>query len=305
MNELVEVTFQVDMQNETVSSSGVFLRGNFNGWDSNEPLENDGTVYYTILELEHGAEVQYKFVNGDVWEEPTPGACTKTTDATNRFFIVPDENITLDTVCFNSCSACNASEEKVNVTFRVDIQNETVSPDGVFLGGDWNSWHTWVDEKVEMVANGSIYTATVELPVGLSMIYKFGNGDQWEDEIPGDCTVGDNNDRQLTVPETDITLDIVCFESCEACETAVVDKSIFDDLIVSPNPAENKIQISGLAKIDTEILLFDGNGRLLLKNNARNVDSEILDISDISKGVYFLRFIRNKEAEYTVKILKK
>lgn len=51
--------------------------------------------------------------------------------------------------------------------------------------------------------------------------------------------------------------------------------------------------------------MFDGNGRLLLKNNARNVDSEILDISDISKGVYFLRFIRNKEAEYTVKILKK
>lgn len=103
----VQITFQVDMQNETLSSSGVFLCGTFNSWDSNEKLENDGTVYYKTLELESGTEVLYKFVNGENWEQLSEGSCTKTTDAVNRVLVVPETDSTLNPVCLNSCDACS------------------------------------------------------------------------------------------------------------------------------------------------------------------------------------------------------
>ncbi|HKL07884.1 MAG TPA: carbohydrate binding domain-containing protein [Bacteroidales bacterium] len=105
----VDVTFQVDLQNETVSSDGVFLRGTFNNWISNNPLPNDGSIYYKMLNLEPGAEVEYKFINGDEWENLEEGSCTITTDDVYRFLKVPDKDTVLKAVCFNSCDACSTT----------------------------------------------------------------------------------------------------------------------------------------------------------------------------------------------------
>ena len=102
----VDVIFQVDLQNETVSSDGVFLRGTFNNWISTNPLSNDGNIYYKMLNLETGAEVEYKFINGDEWENLEEGSCTITTDDIYRFLKVPDKDTVLKAVCFNSCEAC-------------------------------------------------------------------------------------------------------------------------------------------------------------------------------------------------------
>ena len=105
----VDVTFQVDLQNEIVSSEGIFLKGSFNDWTSNDPLPKDGDIYYQMLQLQASSEVEYKFTNGDEWENLDEGTCTTTTDNINRFLKVPEKDTVLKAVCFNSCDACSTT----------------------------------------------------------------------------------------------------------------------------------------------------------------------------------------------------
>jgi glycosidase len=219
-NEMVDVTFQVDMKNNEVSSAGVYLNGSFCNWNAGnaKKLTANGTVFSSTLQLKKGETIEYKFVNGaaDDWakyEIIAGQTCAYGNDA-NRMLVVPNNDVTLDLVCFNSCSACVPPivSDSVNITFRVDMQNETVAS-GVYLRGSFNDWSS--TEPLEN--DGSVYFKTIELTPGDTIEYKFVNGEQWEDGIPDDCTVGDNNDRQLIVPQNDVSLDLVCFNSCEAC----------------------------------------------------------------------------------------
>ena len=109
--------------------------------------------------------------------------------------------------------------EPVAVTFRVNMQNETISPNGVHINGSFSDWAEAVAMNVE---SESIYSATIDLPVGETFTYKFVNGGtfEWENyEIPPEkCTAGENNDREILVPDADIILDVVCFNSCYNCD---------------------------------------------------------------------------------------
>ena len=102
----------------------------------------------------------------------------------------------------------------VSVTFSVDMSIESVGDDGVsvrVIGGDWFAMD---DTDGDM-----IYTYTMNLFPG---DYQYNFYDGWyEDGGFGDCAGGDYaNDRFLTVV-SDVTLDTVCWESCEACPAAV------------------------------------------------------------------------------------
>ena len=66
----VEVTFRVNMALLTVSTNGVHIAGNFQGWSPSTTLMSDingDDIYeYTAL-LATGTQVQYKYVNGNAW----------------------------------------------------------------------------------------------------------------------------------------------------------------------------------------------------------------------------------------------
>ena len=67
----VNVKFMVDMSNETVSSNGIHIAGDFQGWDpsSSQMTDEDGDgIYETSFELNIGT-YQYKFVNGMIGQE--------------------------------------------------------------------------------------------------------------------------------------------------------------------------------------------------------------------------------------------
>ncbi|WP_297092238.1 C39 family peptidase [uncultured Draconibacterium sp.] len=101
-----------------------------------------------------------------------------------------------------------------DLTFNVDMQNDSVDPAGVFVGGDWNSWMSWV-EPVQMTADGSVYSASIKVQSGVSIAYKFANGTEWEN-LSGPC-IDQNGDRNLLMPDSAVTLDVVCFASCYSC----------------------------------------------------------------------------------------
>ncbi len=103
-----------------------------------------------------------------------------------------------------------------DLTFQVDMQNEEVDLSGIFVGGDWNDWMSWVEPE-PMSVNGNIWSATIKLNAGALINYKFRNGEEWE-IVLGDCATGENGDRFLTMPESDLTLDLVCFNKCISCD---------------------------------------------------------------------------------------
>ncbi|QIA07333.1 InlB B-repeat-containing protein [Draconibacterium halophilum] len=278
----VQVTFNVDMQHETVAQSGVFVRGSWDNWQQAVALSAGQNKYSASIDLTIGSTFQYKFINGTTYENFS-GDCTIGND-NNRQFTTPNTNYSLSTVCFNRCTACppeyeistevnpdnagtltgagiyiegstvevqaianpdfyflnwttndliastdsvyqfTATKETVltanflpvppsaEVTFSVDMKNDTISTAGIFVMGSWNNWST----PTELSANGSVYSATIELLCDSLYEYKFINGSTWENFF-ADCTTGDSNNRYLTVPLQDSTLATVCFNSCLAC----------------------------------------------------------------------------------------
>lgn len=122
--EAINITFQVDMQNEEVSSSGVYLNGSFCNWDPDKAIQltANGLVYSTILQLTAGETVEYKFVNGAATDwgqyEILSGSTCAFGNDSNRGLVVPETDSVLTAVCFEACSTClpNAVND-----FKTDI----------------------------------------------------------------------------------------------------------------------------------------------------------------------------------------
>ncbi|MBI9036526.1 MAG: T9SS type A sorting domain-containing protein [Bacteroidales bacterium] len=221
----VEITFQVDMTNEEVSVDGVHVAGSFQGWDpgTTELTDVGDNVYQVTLILSVGDYYEYKFINGNQWgqDESVPPECSNNN---NRFLTVPDANTVLDLVCFGSCDPCGGQPVEVDVTFQVDMTNEEVSADGVHVAGSFQGWNTTSTELSDMGDN--IYAVTLTLTSEQYHEFKYLNGDEWgEDEmVPPECS--NNNNRFLTVPDVNTTLDVVCYGECGPCGNPPVDVEI-------------------------------------------------------------------------------
>ena len=67
-------------------------------------------IYRTTVVAQVGAEVQYKYLNGNAWgtDEGVPADCGVSNGfgGYNRAFVVPAANTTLEVHCFASCETC-------------------------------------------------------------------------------------------------------------------------------------------------------------------------------------------------------
>ena len=195
----------------------------------------------------------------------------------------------------------NDVNTNVEVTFRVDMQNMTVSSSGVFLRGSFNSW----DSNEPLENNGSVYYSSIELEPGTEIQYKFVNGNSWESNIPSTCGIGDNNNRHFTVPETDTSLEIVCFNSCEACGTTSIEEQQVTEIYLFPNPAESSFMLTNLPVNENIIInVYDTNGQLLREVYPNNQTSIQIELFDVNAGIYFINITGNN-LNKTMKIIKK
>lgn len=215
---MVNVTFQVDMSQQTVSGNGVHIAGEFQGWNpSGSPMTNSGGGIYTrTFSLPEGTTLQYKFINGNAWinEETVPGGCNT---SGNRTVTVPIGGGTLPLVCFGSCTSC--SPIMVNVTFQVDMSQQSVSGNGVHIAGDFQGWNPSGSTMTN--SGGGIYTRTFSLAQGTTVQYKFINGNAWgsDESVPGPCNTSGN--RTYNVPVGGGTIPVVCYGSCSACPVSI------------------------------------------------------------------------------------
>ncbi|NCC73054.1 MAG: hypothetical protein EOM06_06615, partial [Sphingobacteriia bacterium] len=233
----VSVTFKVDMSEQTVSPLGVHIAGSFQGWDpaATGMTHIGNSVYAVTISFTEGEYIEYKFINGNAWgmDETVPPGCAANN---NRFLTVPAQNTTLEAVCFGSCTICNPGN--VDITFQVDMSNETVSPLGIHIAGSFQGWNPGATPMTDIGNN--IYAITVELEIGGFYEYKFINGNAWgmDETVPPQCAYGGN--RFITVPDVPTTLDAVCFGSCNPCgpppvDTEVIFRVDMSNEIISPN----------------------------------------------------------------------
>jgi len=225
------VTFRVDMTGVTGFTTPE-VNGTFNGWcggcfqltDANSDGIWEGTASIAA------GTYEYKFAY-DAWagsESLTPGTpCTVTNFGfTNRSLVVETTDITLPIVCYGSCSACGASALRA-VTFRVDLANINgfTTPT---VNGTFNGWSGTANPLSDPESDG-IWETTINIPDG-TYEYKFAY-DDWtgqESLIPGSpCTVtasGFTNRR--VVVSADVTLPVVCWNSCGNCAAALLPKNV-------------------------------------------------------------------------------
>ncbi len=105
--------------------------------------------------------------------------------------------------------------DSVKIIFQVDMSNVTVSEAGVHMNGSWGNWGS----AVKMYKMGSVYSATLLLHPGDTILYKFVNGaaydwSSYENPI-GNCSASwDYNNRILIVPPLYQELKPVLYNEC-------------------------------------------------------------------------------------------
>jgi|GEM_PF-2432746 len=210
----VNVAFRVDMSQQIISPNGIHVAGSFQGWDPGATLMTDigGSVYEVVVTLAAGSYHEYKFINGNAWgqDESVPWYCANNN---NRYLTVPAVNTVLPNVCFGSCNVCNPAPS--SVTFRVDMSQQIISPDGIHVAGSFQGWDP-ATTPLTHVGN-YIYEVTLILGENDYHEYKFVNGNAWgqDETVPGACNM--NGNRYLWVPSGGAVLPAVCFGSCDPC----------------------------------------------------------------------------------------
>lgn len=218
------ITFLVDMNNVADPFTTPEVNGNFNGWCGGCAQMTDGNndgIWQIDVQLEPGT-YEYKFAY-DSWagqESLIPGSsCTITSNGfTNRSLVVTGDAV-LPVVCWGACEPCE-SIVNYDVTFRVDMSQVAepfISPE---VNGSFNSWCGGC-APLSDTDGDDIWEITIPLQAG-TYEYKFAF-DSWSGQealIPGSpCTITTDGftNRLLTV-SSDVTLDLVCWGSCEACQ---------------------------------------------------------------------------------------
>ncbi len=94
-------------------------------------------VYIVTVDIAEGTEIEWKYVNGNAWgmDETVPESWGIPSGGSyNRYLTVPADPVTPPVVCYESCNPCFFN---IDVTFRVDMSEQMVSPSGVHIAGSF------------------------------------------------------------------------------------------------------------------------------------------------------------------------
>ena len=121
------------------------------------------------------------------------------------------KNLILFTSIFLS-SICFA---QIDVTFRVDMQYQSVSENGVHIAGSLQGWNPSSTPLNDNDGDG-IWEVTLSLSSNSNYEYKFINGNSWgsDESVWGDCGAGNGN-RFLSTSDQNMTLPAFVFNSCD------------------------------------------------------------------------------------------
>ncbi len=148
-------------------------------------------------------------------------ACNYNPAATceNGSCIYPNGCTDMDAQNYNPAATCDNGTCQYLVTFRVDMWNEVLSPNGLHIAGDFNSFN---NSSINVTyTNWEVYEVTLQLQGNSSFRYVYVNGisDADREFVPGSCgsLTGDTYFRTVSVGSSDLVLDVHCFGTCVRC----------------------------------------------------------------------------------------
>lgn len=325
------VTFQVDMSLQTVSPNGVHVAGAFQTPDAWQPgatemTDDDADGIYEVTVPVAPGNYGYKFINGNNWDgadndnEAVPGECA--TDG-NRLLVAEGEAMTV-TFCYNQCTAeCVADPNPEEITFRVDMSEETVDAAGVWLIGGFTApqWQAGATQMTDLDADG-IYEATLTVDGSAELQYKFTNGDPYPNmtidnlvEESGDFALGGCGiangvggfNRTYLRDGTGAVLEAVCYNSCTSCIVSVDEVAAQIGLNVYPNPSTDVLNMTMEdASLVNAIQLVNQLGQVVfgIQNTQVSNNAVVLDMNQFAAGLYTLSILTDKGV-ITQKVIKK
>ena len=226
----VPVSFLVDLSGITVDPAGVFVGYTVEGGAPQaSPLTSLGNGLYTdTIYVPATSQVGFVFVNGvtQAGIEVLPlGGCglnTVGTDSTGyvRYIYAGVAGANADKVCFGKCTRCQTT-----VTFRVDMKQKAIPVTGVHIAGNFQGYNPASTPLVNL--GDSIYIYTLIAAPGDTLLYKFINGNTFNDDeraITAECGApngfGGFNRIYVVPNEDEVVLPAVCFDSCGPCPLA-------------------------------------------------------------------------------------
>jgi hypothetical protein len=253
------VTFSVDMsQYSGTINTGVFINGTFNGWCGEcTPMTNVGNNVYQVTVSLPASSIQYKFTV-DGWsaqEEFVFGLpCIDLIDDgfNNRAYTVT-ESVTIPTVCFNSCNACETVAGSTITLSSNPANGGTTSGNGTF-------------------ANGSMVTVTATPNTGFNFL-------NWTES---GVLVSTSASYSFTI-NADKTL-VANFEgSSNLSEISNTSK-----IKIYPNPTSGIVSISVEKNTLFDVEISDIKGSILMtKTNLTNASE--FDFSSFETGSYLVK----------------
>jgi hypothetical protein len=295
-----KVKFAVDMSDETISSSGVFIAGDFqkaagfgDDWTATTtPLTREGTtgIYSIVVDIPAPAKYEYTFLNGSQWYfvEAIPSESGVDYDFDNYRWIYVDEagsdTLSSGAVKFSG----NAPAGKYLVRVLVDMQNQTVSTNGIHVGGSFNNWNT-TDLRLYNFVD-KIYEGIAYMPAGINE-FKFFNGNTLSatETVPTSCASDGN--RSVTV-SADVINDAVCYASCSSCSSSAVPKVQNSDNSVNLYPGvATSYSVLKLSQNLTNysVSLCDLTGRQVRSYTGLNGNTLTINREYLPTGIYLVR----------------
>ncbi|MEM9052527.1 MAG: T9SS type A sorting domain-containing protein, partial [Bacteroidota bacterium] len=308
------VSLTVDLSTVAVDNGG-YIAGDFTGWGDGVPMNDNGDGTYTYNGLFPEGVHQFKFLNGPGgYEDAIVGDFVCTNDGGNRFFeVVGDDAVSL-TACYGQCGETCVTADPANITFQVDMSQQTVSPDGVWLIGGFTNFQANAVQLSDDDADG-VYTSDPIFLEGSPFIaYKFVNGDvnvpaneESADFLMMGCGlpngIGGWN-RIHTRSGVDEVLQAVGFNSCTILSAQTIE---LGEVAIFPNPSTD------VAFLDVEnpnghtlrMNVVDITGKVVVANTVITSTRTEINTSNLPAGLYFLDVVNERNERGVYKLMVK
>ncbi len=305
-DSLFDVVFTVDMNEVAEPFTTPEVNGTFNAWCGGcAPMSDvDGDGIWTLTIPLAAGIYEYKFAY-DTWAgsetllEGDP--CTITAFGfTNRALEVTEDAV-LDTVCWGSCSSCEATLPTYTVLFQVDMSTVTETFTTPEVNGTFNGWCGGCAPMSDADGNG-VWELAIVLAEGTHE-YKFAY-DAWagqEDLTEGSpctSTIDGFTNRSVTVTG-DATLDAVCWELCVGCEVGINDIPE-TNVSIYPQPASQTAYIAfeGNVPLFSQAVITDITGRILQETTIQS-NNHMLNLEGLAAGLYQILVVENNKIIYS------
>jgi hypothetical protein len=316
----VYMTFQVNMSNRAVDSTGVWLAGGtgFATPGVNQMYPIGDSVYSKTLPADTGFYSMFTFLssNDPSWgsKENIVGKPCAAGQWSDRDMVGYSATMGLMSdfhyrTCFAECTTdgtCPTPATPVNVTFQSDRSNSPAFTTA-YISGTLNGWSGNANMMSDDDGDG-IYEVTISLMPG-AYEFKY-TADNWAIQENFDPTTADSvctlttgtfTNRLITVGQADTTLGVECWEECGPCAGIGVDE-LSAEFSVKPNPASDLLIIENTTGTRSTVLMYNITGAKVLE---QSFDAEArLDVAAMPRGMYIVR-VQNGLTESTVRVALK